>query len=127
MAKCNSIRNIGGYAAVLAAVLAGCAALAPQVERWQPAPVGASWETAQRNTGRYEDALSKVTVREGTWKGSPSSLWPWRRAAHCSSNLPTANGSHYSVAMVNQRSRGIRQTDFHILFALAITGLRINA
>jgi hypothetical protein len=73
MAKSNSITNTVGYAAALASVVASCAAVPPQVERWQAAPVGASWETAQRNTGSYgKDALSKVTVREGTWKGSPA-------------------------------------------------------
>jgi hypothetical protein len=72
------MRNSHGArkAAVLgavAAVLAACTASAPVMERWTPAPSGASWEVAQRNTGSYGKDAQLTWTREDTrWKGAPA-------------------------------------------------------
>ncbi|MCM2251933.1 MAG: hypothetical protein NDJ19_06205 [Ramlibacter sp.] len=67
-----TIRSGMGYAAVVA-LAAGCAALGPQLAEWRPAPVGASWEIAQRNSGSYgKDAQVRITrLADSTWKGIP--------------------------------------------------------
>lgn len=57
----------------LAAIIGGCAAPEPQVADWTPAPLGATWEVAQRNTGSYgKDAQFKVTRGDTTWQGAPA-------------------------------------------------------
>lgn len=58
--------------------LAGCVGTPkPRAERWNPPPVGTSWETAQRNTGSYgADALVKVTrTSDGEWAGRPAIIF----------------------------------------------------
>lgn len=54
-------------------LLAGCASTAPpEATRWNPPPVGASWEVAQKNTGSYgRDTQFRVTRGDGTWEGKP--------------------------------------------------------
>lgn len=60
-------------AAVLAAVLGGCAASGPQADTWVAPAVGTSWEIAQRNSGSYgKDVQYRVTRRDTTWKGAPA-------------------------------------------------------
>lgn len=56
------------------ALLAGCATTAPVAERWNPPPVGASWEVAQRNTGSYgRDVRFRMTrAGDGSWQGKPA-------------------------------------------------------
>ncbi len=72
MTTCTSART-AAYFAVLAATLGGCAATAPSVEAWKPAPVGASWAAIQRNTGSYGKDTQTVSTRlaDRTWNGSP--------------------------------------------------------
>jgi hypothetical protein len=73
MAMCTRTRT-ASYLAVLAATLGGCAAVAPQVDAWKPAPVGASWAAVQRNTGSYGKDTQTTTTRlaDVDWKGSPA-------------------------------------------------------
>lgn len=62
-----------GLAALAALVAAGCATVEPQITGWTPAPVGSSWEVAQRNTGSYgKDVQFKVTRGDATWQGAPA-------------------------------------------------------
>lgn len=59
-------------AMLTALALAGCASAPPQVSQWNPPPLGASWEVAQRNTGSYgRDQQFRITRTEGTWQGKP--------------------------------------------------------
>lgn len=62
------------YFAVLAATLGGCAAIAPTVDTWKPAPVGMSWAAMQRNTGSYgTDRRTETTrVADMDWNGAPA-------------------------------------------------------
>ena len=61
------------WGAALTLLVAGCATVQPQIEGYTPAPMGWSWETAQRNTGSYgKDVQFKVTRGEGTWQGAPA-------------------------------------------------------
>lgn len=61
------------FMAALVAIIGGCAAPEPQLTDWTPAPLGATWEIAQRNTGSYgKDAQFKVTRGDTTWKGMPA-------------------------------------------------------
>ena len=82
------------YLAVLAATLGGCAAVAPQMDAWKPAPVGMSWEAMQRNTGSFGKDTQTVTTRvaDMVWKGSPALALKTPQARCCSSR-PTAAGS----------------------------------
>ncbi len=59
---------------VLAAVAGGCATTTPTMDVWQPAPVGKSWTTQQRNTGSYGKDLEAVVTRvaDVAWKGTPA-------------------------------------------------------
>ena len=60
-------------AAIMATVLGGCAAPAPQADTWVAPAVGSTWEIAQRNTGSYgKDVQYRVTRRDTTWKGAPA-------------------------------------------------------
>jgi hypothetical protein len=73
MWMCKTLKKSAARAAVLAAVLSGCAAFGPQADRWVPAPVGATWEMAQRNTGSYgKDVQIKMTRGDTTWNGAPA-------------------------------------------------------
>lgn len=58
------------------ALLSGCALVEPQQDQWQPAPVGASWVSAQRSTGSFgtRDVQVKATRGASTWKGTPVAL-----------------------------------------------------
>jgi hypothetical protein len=69
----KSVKKGAAHAAVFAAVLGGCAGFGPQADSWVPAPVGATWEIAQRNTGSYgKDTQLKVTRgADTTWQGAP--------------------------------------------------------
>lgn len=60
--------------AILALMLGGCAAVAPPVEPWKAAPVGASWQSQQRNTGSYGKDMQAVVTRVADidWKGTPA-------------------------------------------------------
>lgn len=60
-------------ALLCALLLAGCATpTSPVVTRYNPPPVGASWEVAQRNTGSYgRDVQFRMTRGDGTWQGRP--------------------------------------------------------
>ncbi|HXD42836.1 MAG TPA: hypothetical protein VN649_19885 [Ramlibacter sp.] len=70
--KRQTIRSSTGYAAVVT-LAAGCAVFGPQLTTWNPAPVGASWEIAQRNTGSYgKDTQLRITrIADSTWKDIP--------------------------------------------------------
>ncbi len=59
---------------MLAATLGGCATVAPSLDTWQPAAVGTSWTTQQRNTGSFgKDTQAVVTrVPDMDWKGAPA-------------------------------------------------------
>jgi hypothetical protein len=69
----KSVNKSAAPAAVFAAVLSGCAGVGPQMESWVPAPVGATWEIAQRNTGSYGKDTQLKTTRDAdtTWQGAP--------------------------------------------------------
>lgn len=71
MAMCTSART-ARVLALLAATLGGCAAIAPTVDAWKPAPVGTSWAAMQRNTGSYGKDTQTTTTRvaDMDWKGS---------------------------------------------------------
>ena len=71
--KCTSARTTPWFA-TLAMALAGCAAVAPTLETWKPAPVGASWVARQINTGSYgKDQQSTVTrIADRDWNGRPA-------------------------------------------------------
>jgi len=73
MAVCKEARTC---LVVMAAILGGCAAVTPQVGvgSWKPAPVGASWAQAQRNTGSFGQNRQTTTTRvaDVDWKGSPA-------------------------------------------------------
>lgn len=60
--------------AVLAATLGGCAATAPPLDLWRPAPVGMSWAAMQRNTGSFGKDTQTATTRvaDMDWKGTPA-------------------------------------------------------
>jgi hypothetical protein len=66
--------HMAAFTAALAALMAGgCATVEPQIAEWTPAPMGSSWEVAQRNTGSYgRDVKFKVTRGDGTWQGAPA-------------------------------------------------------
>jgi len=68
----TSIRSGIGYVVAIT-LAAGCAALGPQLAAWNPAPIGASWDVSQRNTGSYgKDAQVRTTrIADSTWKGMP--------------------------------------------------------
>ena len=58
-----------------AAALAACAGSVggPVMSHWTPAPEGASWEVAQRNTGSFgQDARITWTREDMRWKGAPA-------------------------------------------------------
>lgn len=61
------------FASAVGALLGGCALVSPQQDQWQPAPVGASWVSAQRSTGSFgtRDVQVKATRGASTWKGTP--------------------------------------------------------
>lgn len=60
-----------GLAAIAAALAGGCATVEPQMAGWTPAPMGSSWEVAQRNTGSYgKDVKFKVTRGDANWQGA---------------------------------------------------------
>jgi hypothetical protein len=73
MTMCTSSRRTACWA-VLAATLGGCAATAPPVDMWKPAPVGTSWTAMQRNTGSFgKDTQTTVSrVADMDWKGTPA-------------------------------------------------------
>jgi len=61
--------------AVAAATLAACAGKGegPVMGHWTPAPPGASWQVAQRNTGSFgQDAQLTWTREEMRWRGAPA-------------------------------------------------------
>ena len=59
--------------AIMAAVLGGCAAPAPQADAWVAPAVGLTWEIAQRNTGSYgKDVQYTVTRGDTQWNGAPA-------------------------------------------------------
>lgn len=69
----RSITTCAAGVAAIAAFVAGCATVAPTVSTWSPAPVGSSWEVAQRNTGSYgRDVQFKITRGDGSWQGAPA-------------------------------------------------------
>lgn len=73
MTVCSSFRPVT-LVAVLAAALGGCAAVAPTMQTWKPAPVGSSWGAQQRNTGSFGKDM-QTTVTRGAdvdWKGTPA-------------------------------------------------------
>lgn len=62
----------GRALALFAAVLGGCATAAPVAEKWWgPPPVGATWETAQKNTGSFgpDRQIKSTRLPNATWKG----------------------------------------------------------
>lgn len=69
------LKRTVGVASVtaLAALLSSCAVMGPQQDQWQPAPVGATWESTQRNTGSFGNREVQVKATRGasTWKGAP--------------------------------------------------------
>ncbi len=60
------------YVLTGAAMLGGCAAVAPEeATTWNIPPPGSTWQQSQRNTGSYgKDADIRVTRGEGAWQGS---------------------------------------------------------
>lgn len=70
MSKTTRTKKTGAAAAIL---LAGCAALAPEVATWNIPPVGSTWQTVQRNTGSYgKDVEAQMTRGNGVWQGKPT-------------------------------------------------------
>lgn len=69
----GTINTHAARLAALVAIIGGCAAPEPQLTAWTPAPLGATWEVAQRNTGSYgKDTQFKVTRGDGSWQGAPA-------------------------------------------------------
>jgi hypothetical protein len=69
----HTTRTVAFTAALAALMAAGCATVEPQIAGWTPAPMGSSWEVAQRNTGSYgKDVKFKVTRGDGSWQGAPA-------------------------------------------------------
>ncbi len=55
-----------------ALALGGCAPMVPTAAQWNPPPLGATWDMAQKNSGSYgRDANFRVTRGESTWQGKP--------------------------------------------------------
>jgi len=56
----------------LVVTLGGCAAVAPTVTSWSPAPVGTSWAAQQHNTGSFGKDMQTATTRmpDADWNGS---------------------------------------------------------
>lgn len=70
----NFERTVGlAFASAVGSLLGGCASVGPQQDQWQPAPVGASWVSAQRSTGSFgaREVQVKATRGASTWKGTP--------------------------------------------------------
>lgn len=78
----RTFTTLATCSAVLAAALGGCASSDPRTQVWKPAAVGASWTTAQRNTGSFGKDMQVTVTRlaDMDWKGSPAMV------------LKTANG-----------------------------------
>lgn len=69
----KSIRVGKPWAAAAVAVIAGCAAFAPEVATWNIPPAGSTWKNAQHNTGSYgKDTEVQITRENGVWKGMPA-------------------------------------------------------
>ncbi len=72
--RSEAVRKAASVVRVAAAgvAVAGCASTGPQVQAWNPAPVGTSWEAVQRNTGSFgKDTRTKSTrLEDATWKGA---------------------------------------------------------
>jgi hypothetical protein len=70
----TSIHRPAALAAVAAALAACAGSLGdPVMTHWTPAPPGATWEVAQRNTGSYgKDAQFTWTREDMRWKGAPA-------------------------------------------------------
>ncbi|MBL8341701.1 MAG: hypothetical protein JNL30_09560 [Rubrivivax sp.] len=81
MTSCTSTKA-AVCAAALAAMLGGCATPDPRTQPWKPAPIGANWMAAQRNTGSFGKDTQTTTTRlaDMDWNGSPALV------------LKTANG-----------------------------------
>jgi hypothetical protein len=69
----KSTTNKKTWAAGAVALLAGCAALAPEVATWNIPPAGSTWQNVQRSTGSYgKDAEVQLTRGNGVWQGMPA-------------------------------------------------------
>lgn len=71
----RAFQKSAAVSAVFAIVGSGLAAAQPVTEKWSgPPPVGARWESAQKNTGSFgTDRQVKMTrLPDTTWKGAPA-------------------------------------------------------
>lgn len=74
MSTCNPVNRSAAYA-VFVLMLGGGAVAQPVTEKWWgPPPIGASWETAQKNTGSFgsDRQLKSTRLPDATWKGAPA-------------------------------------------------------
>lgn len=68
----TQLRLIGTALALFAGMLGGCAMTPPVTEKWWgPPPVGATWETAQKNTGSFgsDRQVKSTRLPDATWNG----------------------------------------------------------
>jgi hypothetical protein len=73
MSTFTTSKKTWSAAAAVGALLAGCAAVAPEVATWNIPPAGSTWQTVQRNTGSYgKDAQLQITRGNGVWQGKPA-------------------------------------------------------
>jgi hypothetical protein len=70
MSTCKTA-NRSAACAVFVLMLGGCATEPPVTERWGPPPVGATWESAQKNTGSFgsDRQVKSTRLPDATWKG----------------------------------------------------------
>ena len=87
---------------IVAATLGACAGTPePKTERWAAPPMGATWETAQRNTGSFgPDATVRMTrTADGTWKGQPAIVFTNQRGGTL--KLDPASGRWFAQSAPN--------------------------
>jgi hypothetical protein len=74
MSTFNTV-NRSAICAVFVLMVGGGAAAQPVTEKWWgPPPVGASWETAQKNTGSFgsDRQVKSTRLPDAIWKGAPA-------------------------------------------------------
>lgn len=71
MPTCDTV-NRSAACAVFVLMLGGCAIAPPVTEKWWgPPPVGANWESAQKNSGSFgsDRQVKSTRLPDATWKG----------------------------------------------------------
>lgn len=98
--------SLGSVAAVVCALLAGCAATAPRASG--DAATGPVWTIAQRNTGSYgHDTQLQVTRRAGVWGGDPAVLEAYSSGATL---VQTPDGGRW-LALIGADGRPVAAWD----------------